>query len=460
MSLKQPHAITLLIVDDDTEFRQGLASFFRRKGYKTADAGSGEQALETTKAESFQVALIDMAMPGMSGIELLKVLREEAPETEVLLLTGEGTIERAVEAMKLGATDFLRKPSKMVDIEAAIERAAKTGRLRQENQQLRVAIQRAEPPRHKMIGNSQAMQEVFRLIERAGPSDNPILIEGESGTGKELVARALHRASLRSDKPLIVINCAALPEQLLESELFGHEKGAFTGAASAKPGLFEVADGGTLFIDEIGELAPALQPKLLRVLEDGSMRRIGSLKERRVDVRIIAATNRDMAKEVEGKRFREDLYYRINMMTIRIPPLRERGDDLTLLVDHFRGPGWEFEPAAIETMLAYRWPGNVRQLINAIERSKMLADDETLLKCHLPPELLAHKPAADTPTPPEVDLASLTRARVVQALQQSHGNKLRAAKALDISRRSLYRLIEKFHIERDEIDQSTISGST
>jgi transcriptional regulator with PAS, ATPase and Fis domain len=260
-------------------------------------------------------------------------------------------------------------------------------------------------------------------------------------------------ASNRADKPLVVINCAALPEQLLESELFGHEKGAFTGANNSKPGLFEVAEGGTLFIDEIGELALALQPKLLRVLEDGSMRRVGSLKERRVDVRIIAATNRDLQKEVEQGRFREDLYYRINVMTIHLPPLRERGDDVNLLANHFCGQAWELEPAARQALVDYRWPGNVRQLINALERAKMLADDEVLKKEHLPPEIISGHPAKmfDHDTEFDGDLASLNRAHVVQTLRREKGNKLRAAKALGVTRRSLYRLLEKFQVDAAEI---------
>lgn len=446
------HKLDLLLVDDDAELRDAMQSYFSSLGHRVAAADCGESALGTLASHSFTVAVVDMVMPGMSGLDLLARMKEDTPETEVILLTGQGTIERAVEAMKLGAYDFLTKPVRMKQLETVVEKAGESAKIRKENTQLRALVERGAP-KHKMIGNSPAMQEVFRLVERAGPSEKPILIQGESGTGKELVARALHNASCRADKPLVVINCAALPEPLLESELFGHEKGAFTGAATAKPGLFEVADGGTLFIDEIGELAPALQPKLLRVLEDGSMRRVGSLKERRVDVRMIAATNRDLNAEVEAHRFREDLFYRINIMTIMLPPLRARTtDDVLLLADHFAGGGWEFDHECRDAIAHYSWPGNVRQLINAIERAKILADDEVLRKENLPPEVLGNSSASGSAiVAPEIDLAALTRARVVQALQHEGGNKLRAAKSLGVSRRSLYRLIEKYHIDPSEV---------
>lgn len=444
--------LDLLIVDDDAELREAMVSYFVAQGHRVAEADCGESALDTLASRSFSVAVIDMVMPGMSGIELLEKIKDETPEMEVVLLTGQGTIERAVEAMKLGACDFLTKPVRMAQLETVIAKAGESAKMRKENTQLKAYIQRGNR-KGKMIGKSPAMQEVFRLIDRAGPSEKPILIQGESGTGKELVAKALHEASGRADKPLVVINCAALPEPLLESELFGHEKGAFTGAASSKPGLFEVADGGTLFIDEIGELAPALQPKLLRVLEDGSLRRVGSLKERHVDVRLIAATNRDLNEEVQAKRFREDLFYRINIMTIVLPPLRARTtEDVLLLADHFAGSGWEFDRECREAIAHYGWPGNVRQLINAIERAKILADDETLRKDNLPPEVLGQVGGnGGAIVAPEIDLAALTRARVVQALQHEGGNKLRAAKALGVSRRSLYRLIEKYQVEPAEI---------
>jgi DNA-binding NtrC family response regulator len=446
----------LLIVDDDDEFRRATVQYFQKHGYHAEEAADGEQALRLAKERVFHVAVLDLRMPGMSGIDVLDQLRASNIETEVIVLTGEGTIETAVQAMKLGAHDFLTKPVRYKQLAAVIEKALEAGQLRKENRQLRAMIERTRGPA-SMVGESAAMREVYRLIERTGKSDKPILIQGESGTGKELVAKALHQASSLADKPLVLVNCAALPETLLESELFGHEKGAFTGAATAKPGLFEIADGGTLFIDEIGELSGALQPKLLRVLEDGWMRRIGSVKDRRVSVRILAATNRDLAQEVEASRFREDLFYRINVMTIPLPPLRARGDDVLLLADHFTGPGWEWEPRAREALKNYHWPGNVRQLANAIERAKILGDDELIRFENLPPEVTkCQKPDATTvPLEPEIDLATLNRAHVLQVMKREQGNKMRAAKALGVSRRSLYRLLEKYHIKTDEYAAKT-----
>src|SRR5262245_29255823 len=393
-----------------------------------------------------------MMMPGMNGLELLKIFKESHPECEVILLTGQGSIETAVEAMKLGAYDYLQKPFPLKDLENTASKAFERRKLRKENLQLKALIERSRPA-HDMVGHSPAMQEVFRLIGRAGPSEKAILIQGESGTGKELVARALHAQSNRADKPMVVINCAALPETLLESELFGHEKGSFTGAVAAKPGLFEVADGGTLFIDEIGELPGSLQAKLLRVLEDGSLRRIGSLQERRVDVRLLAATNRNLAKEVEASRFREDLYYRINVMSLELPPLRDRQGDISLLTAHFLRSGWEIEPAALEAMERYHWPGNVRQLINALERAKILCDSGTIALHDLPREVVAPtlSPHLDSAAVTSDDLATIQRSKVVEVLRRESGNKSKAARALGVDRRKLYRLLEKYSISDAEL---------
>ncbi|QDU88954.1 Transcriptional regulatory protein ZraR [Pirellulimonas nuda] len=443
--------LDMLIVDDDEELREGLASYFTRRGHAVAQAADAQEALRQLESRAFGVAILDVVMPGMSGMDLLGRMRDEHVDTEVVLLTGEGSIETAVEAMKLGACDFLTKPIRLKQLEGVVHKAVETGRIRKENRQLSDLLRRSVS-QHHMIGDSPAIREVFRLIERAGPSDKPILIQGESGAGKELIARALHEASPRADKPMVVINCAAMPELLLESELFGHEKGAFTGASASKPGLFEAADGGSLFIDEIGELSAALQPKLLRVLEDGSLRRVGSLKERRVDVRLIAATNRDITFEVQEKRFREDLYYRINMMTIQAPPLRERGADVRILAEHFCGEGWEFEPECLQAIEKYHWPGNVRQLINAIERMRILADNELLCKANLPPEVLGVGPhRGHLVYDSDIDLATLTRARIVQAMRENLGNKARAAEVLGVNRRSLYRLIGKYQILPSEL---------
>jgi DNA-binding NtrC family response regulator len=442
-----PKSVDLLLVDDDSDFREIAARHFVRNGYQVQQAEDGEAALGLADRRQFDVAVLDMRMPGMSGIDLIDKLRTSNPECEIIMLTGEGTIETAVQAMKMGAFDYVTKPFPLAKLEGLVQKAYERRILSKQNRQLKAALQRSEPS-SEMIGESPAMQEVFRLIQRAGPTDKAILIQGESGTGKELVARALHRASARRENPLVVINCAALPETLLESELFGHEKGAFTGAVAAKPGLFEVADGGTLFIDEIGEMPGSLQAKLLRVLEDGSLRRVGSLKERRVNVRLLAATNRDLAQEVQEGRFREDLFYRINVLSFELPPLRERAGDIPLLVKRFLGAGWQLEPAALQVLERFRWPGNVRQLINVLERAKILADPPTIGLQDMPHELTRPEAAPTTAAPHDGDdLASIEKAHVLEILNREGGNKARAARALGIDRRSLYRLLEKYQTQ-------------
>ncbi len=448
--MPQNRHIDLLLVDDDEEYRETVVRWFTRRGFAVHDAASAEHAMELADRRDFHVAVFDMVMPGQSGIELLEQFKPNQPECEVIMLTGKGTIDTAVQAMKLGAYDFLTKPFPLAELEKLIQKAHERRLLKKENVQLKTLLKRGEPTT-EMIGQSPLMREVFRLIQRAGPSEKAILIEGESGTGKELVARALHQHSPRADKPLVVVNCAALPETLLESELFGHEKGAFTGAINAKPGLFEVADGGTLFIDEIGELPGGLQAKLLRSLEDGSLRRIGSLKERRVNVRLLAATNRVLSQEVANGHFREDLYYRINVMSLQLPPLRCREGDVALLLEHFCGPDWRVDPEAEHLLIRYHWPGNVRQLMNAIERAKIMSDDNCIRLGDLPPEVREERTLQVETGVLSDDLATIERDKVIEVLRRESGNKTRAARTLGIERRKIYRLIEKYEIQETEV---------
>ena len=409
----------------------------------------------------------------MSGIELLQRLRDDDSQIEVIILTGQGTIETAVQAMKLGANDFLTKPCPLSDLDHHCQLAYERGRLRKENRQLREIISRTQES-GTIIGESPAMQSVVKMVQRIAPTDQPVLLTGESGTGKEVVARAVQSGSLLADRPFVTINCAALPEQLVESELFGHQKGAFTGATNDKPGLFEVADGGTLFIDELGELPRSLQPKLLRVLEDGSMRRIGSSKERRVRVRLIAATNRDLGKQVADGTFREDLYYRVNVLPIHLPPLRDRPGDVEQLVRHFMPAGWRIDAEALLAMVNHPWPGNVRELINAIQRATILADNNEITLDDLPRELAhpsgdSHVDPISSASPQVVDghgtgenghparppgaassgdrLDDIARTHVMTVLEREGGNKARTARKLGIHRRKLYRLLERFEAD-------------
>lgn len=440
--------IDLLIVDDESDFRESACRYMKRIGFRVDEAEDGEEALNITTNKKFDVVILDIHMPGMNGIEVLKRLEERESPPKVIMLTGGGTIENAVDSIKLGAYDFLTKPVRLDDLARLAQRACQTQQLEKENTQLKEVIRR-QAPSSDIIGESEAMQEVFRLIDRTANSDKPVLIQGESGTGKELVARAIHNASPLADKPLVVINCAALAEQLLESELFGHEKGSFTGAIAAKPGLFEIADGGTLFIDEFGEMSGSLQVKLLRVLEDGSLRRVGSITERRVKVRVIAATNRDLAQEVKEKNFREDLFYRINVLGIQLPPLRVRNGDIQLLVKAFAGDEWIVDDDVMTKLENYSWPGNVRQLQNAIERAKVLAEENRIELKNLPPALVEadDKPMDAVINNKEIDLETLNKIHVVQTYERCGKNKTKTSQALGINRRSLYRLLEKYDIK-------------
>lgn len=451
--MTQLSPINLLLVEDEDDFRETTARWMTRKGHCVGEAANAQEALALLDRQQFDVAVVDMNMPGLSGVELLQRMKSADIDTEVIILTGQGTIESAVQAMKIGACDYLTKPFPLSDLEQRCRLAWERGRLTKENRQLKAVIER-QKPRMEMIGDSTAMKDVFRLIERVAPTDKAVLIQGESGTGKELVARAIQQNSLRRDKPFVTINCAALPENLVESELFGHQKGSFTGAVTDKPGLFEVADGGTLFIDELGELPLSLQPKLLRVLEDGSLRRVGSHKERRVDVRIVAATNRDLAADVKDGAFREDLYYRINVMSLVLPPLRDREGDASLLIDHLLGADWEIEIGARNALMRHSWPGNVRQLINTIDRATVLADDNIVTLDDLPVDIVEGTSAIDDSTPQPISdsvrLDEIEKAHIVEVLEREKGNKAQAARQLGIHRRKLYRLLERYDLHKPD----------
>jgi DNA-binding NtrC family response regulator len=444
--LPEPSQIELLIVDDEPDFRESAARYFSRLGFRVDQAEDGEEALNVCLNKKFDVMLLDIHMPVMNGLAVLDELIKREYSPKVIMLTGGGTIENAVDSIKKGAYDFVTKPAKLDDLARMIRRACDVRKLESENKRLKAAL-KYQTQYAGMVGQSPAMHEVYRLIQRTAASTKPVLIQGESGTGKELVARAIHQASPLADQPLIVINCAALAEQLLESELFGHEKGSFTGAIAAKPGLFEIADGGTLFIDEFGEMSGALQSKLLRVIEDGSMRRVGSIIERRVNVRVIAATNRDLEKEVAEKRFREDLFYRINVLGIQLPPLRQRTGDIQLLAKQFAGEDWVIDPDVMEKLIGYSWPGNVRQLQNAIDRAKVLAEENRIELKNLPTAILQAEVRPITPTAETSDLETINRVHVEGIYLRNGKNKSRTAQALGINRRSLYRLLERFGLE-------------
>jgi DNA-binding NtrC family response regulator len=438
----------LLIVDDDDDLRPMMARRFQHGGAAVAQAARGAAALELAAQARFDIALLDLNLPDMTGIELLQQLKEKQPDLEALMLTAHGSLDTAIQAMKLGAYDYLTKPFQFADLEIHIQKAYEKVQLARRARQWVEQI-RYESPRYQIIGSAPAMRRVVQLIEKVAPSDATVLVCGPSGTGKELVARAVHYNSPRRDRPLVTVNCAALQETLLESELFGHEKGAFTGAVQAKRGLFEVAEGGTLFIDEVAEMAPGLQAKLLRVLEDGHFRRVGSTTEFHADVRVLAATNKNLAEEQEAGRFRQDLFYRLNVLSITLPALRERRGDIPELVEHFLttrsiGPSRRrVAPDALEALCRYDWPGNVRELANLLERAQILAEESLITLDDLPDTVV---PAASTPgdAGDPRHLREVERRHVRAVLEEEGGNKVRAAKALGISRRALYRLLDKY----------------
>ncbi|MFN3487078.1 MAG: sigma-54-dependent transcriptional regulator, partial [Planctomycetota bacterium] len=388
-------------------------------------------------------ALVDLLMPGMDGMTLLRRIRELRPDVAVVILTGHGTVETAVEAMKAGAADYLLKPCSLAEVEARIAQAVERRRLERENLQLRAALSH-ERGVAEIVGTSAAIRRVIELIHKVKDSGSPVLIQGESGTGKELVARALHFDSVRRDSPFVAVNCATLQEQLLESELFGHRAGAFTGATADKRGLLEIADRGTLFVDEIAETHPNVQAKLLRVLETGEFRSVGDVRERKVDIRLVAATNKDLRAEVARGRFREDLFYRLNVVTIPVPPLRERKEDIPLLARHFLlRRGRTISDAAMAALLAYDWPGNVRELFNVLERAVLFDPSGRLESVEVPSADRAPAPRGGTLE--EIEIAHIRR-----VLESVRWNVSRAAEILGMSRRSLHRKINQYNLRRGE----------
>ena len=445
---------TILIVDDEKNTREGLARALRGE-YFVAEAENGLRALEWLETRHADVVLSDLRMPGMDGLALLSRLLSREPQPVLILLTAYGNVETAVEAMKRGAYDFLPKPVNLDRLELLLKRALAERRLGAENQRLKAQLD-SKYGFENIIGASAPMQEVFDTIRQVAPTRATVLIQGESGTGKELVARALHQCSPRAQGPFVPVHCAALAPTLLESELFGHEKGAFTGAVERRRGRFEMADGGTLFLDEIGEIDPALQVKILRVLEERKFERVGGTETVSVDVRLVAATNRDLKKRVEEGKFREDLFYRLYVVTLTLPPLREREGDVVLLARHYLktlaaengrpAPGITAE--AMDALAAYPWPGNVRELRNAIERMVVLGTGDKLTVRELPAALRA---AAKSPAPrPGSALRDAERQMIEESLRRHKGSRTQAALDLGISRRTLHRKINQFGLRNPE----------
>jgi two-component system, NtrC family, response regulator AtoC len=448
----------ILIVDDEKNTREGLARALRGD-YAVAEAENGLRALEWLESHHADVVLSDLRMPGMDGMTLLSRLLARDPKPVLILLTAYGSIETAVEAMKRGAYDFLAKPVNLDRLELLLTRALAEGRLGEENRRLKAQLD-SKYGFENILGASPAMQEVFDTIRQAAPTRTTVLIQGESGTGKELVARALHQCSPRAQGPFIPVHCAALAPTLLESELFGHEKGAFTGAVERRRGRFEMADGGTLFLDEVSEIDPSLQVKILRVLEERQFERVGGSHPVNVDVRLVAATNRDLKKMVEDGTFREDLFYRLYVVNLALPPLRERDGDIVLLVQHYlKALAAEhgktvtgLTPEAMDALCAYAWPGNVRELRNVIERMVVLGSGDKLTVRDLPPALRAPAGRAESGGRPGRLLRDAERQLIEEALRRHKGRRAPAAADLGISRRTLHRKLNEFGLRESRTD--------
>jgi two-component system, NtrC family, response regulator HydG len=454
--------IRVLVADDETNLRELIVRELSRRGLEAEGVGDGESALARLREGPYDVVVLDMKMPKKEGIEVLRELQDFPEHPQVIVMTGFQEVATAVEAMKLGAYDYLTKPTKIEELEVLVRKAAEKGQLLRDN----VALRAHAPGAGDfggIITRSAKMQEVLRMVDRVAPTESAVLLLGESGTGKELVARAIHERSTRTERPFVPIHCGALPREVLESELFGHEKGAFTGAVNAKPGLIELADGGTLLLDEIGDMEPDSQVKLLRVLETGMFFRVGGTRPRRVDVRLVAATNRDLAAAMKSGQFREDLFYRINTITVLLPPLRERREDVALLAQHFLETNATYglkrlHPAALTALEGYGWPGNVRELRHAIERGAILCKGDEITASDLPPEIVgrpsgtagvaAATAVASTGAP---TLEAMERQHIVATLRQVGGHRGKAAALLGIDPKTLYRKILGYQIAQTEL---------
>lgn len=451
-------AVRILVADDDFGPRRLLQQALPKAGYSVEVAEGGQAAVALGNAQSFDLAMLDVMMPDLDGIDVLRALKAVQPELIVIMMSAFGSIDTAVEAMKEGAYDYIRKPFNLDEIALTIQRALERRQLAADNQRFQQELQ----GKHRldgMIGPSTPMLEVYKLVARAAPTKSTVLIQGETGTGKELVARAIHYNSPRAARPFVTIDCSSLTESVLESELFGHVKGSFTGAIANKTGLFEAAQGSTCFLDEIGELSLPLQAKLLRVLQEREIRPVGGTTPVPIDVRVVAATNRNLEQYMEDGAFRSDLFYRLSVVTIHLPALRERQDDIPLLVRHFLQtyaqendtPVPQLSSEALACLVAYDWPGNVRELEHTIEQTATLARDTLILPDDLPPKYrqpksqISQADAPDDSTP--LTLQEMTARHIRAMLQHANGNKKRAAELLGIPRRTLYRLAERYKIE-------------
>jgi len=470
----------LLIIDDEKNMRWALSRALRSEGLEILTAGSGPEGLALLREEKPDLVLLDLKLPGLDGLSVLRQIKAEMPLVAVIIMTAYGSIETAVEAIKAGAYDYITKPFDLEAVKLVLARALQNQSLTKEVAYLRRELE-TRYSFQNIVGKSAKMRQVFDLIERVADSQATVLIQGESGTGKELVARALHYLSARRTGPFVAVSCAALPETLLESELFGHEKGAFTGALTRRIGRFEMANGGTLFLDEVGELTPAVQVKLLRVLQERSFERLGGTERITVDVRIIAATNRNLEQAMREGKFRQDLYYRLNVVPITLPPLRERKEDIPLLVQHFlakfsrtnphsnvlppeggpvpSGGHFKMAPAALAALMNYSWPGNVRELENVLERACLLCAGRVITRQCLPAEILAAEERGCNGFALEIpeeglDLEELEKHLILKAMEKSGGNQTQAARLLHLSRYALLYRLEKYGLKKTEKQDS------